>query len=619
MFIEYLGHSSFFIAGEEYSVVTDPFSGIGYSVRRVKADYCLISHEHFDHNYRQGVDADRILTKSEGRFKAVECFHDDAGGKKRGVNRMFFFTLDGVSFCHMGDIGEKPNAEIVEKIGSVDVLFIPIGGRYTINAIEAKEYIDAIKPKIAIPMHYKTPLSNIDISGIEGFYKLFDTVKVGCEKIVFTKEDIPKATEICVLGALKHPEYTDEQLKRANIHDLRVIVRKVGLAPGSGNKERLIGQIVDIRDHKTATMRNAKGRRAHDNWGGDEAVGPMIMPDKSEERLAEPEISEVGKAEFIVERTFNGKFKCSDAESFADLEIEIPEAIAEEWDIKAGDKISGRAEKNRFTGVAAIKNIYGVEGTTGGERPNGDFESQKSSYPDERVLLRGRKSAAINLFSPIGKGQKTLVKLPYAYDENYIAEQIASAFSDEKAKCVYLAVNARREDVDAIAGYESTEVAFTDITGAAGEAERLCRLVPERAKRIVEGGEDCVVIVNGVDALLENGDKGDGAVKGLLLAAKNVKEKNSLTVVIISHSEKIKEYRQFCNSYIEMDDRGYNFLESYTKRADLMLPKRQFEAAEKARAALFEGNEGLARFLRNYSDGDEKRLISGIEEMSGRE
>ncbi len=613
MFIEYLGHSSFLISGEEYSVITDPFSGIGYTVKRVRADYCIVSHDHFDHNYVFGVDVGRVIKTSTERFRAVECFHDNDGGKQRGTNRIFCFTLDGVNFCHTGDIGEDFNSEIVKQIGEVDILFIPIGGNYTIDAKEAKKYIDAINPKVVIPMHYKTPLSNLDISGLGEFYKLFEDAKVGCEKVVFTKDDLPKKTEACVLGELKRPDFTDEQLNKTTIHDLRVILREIGSAPGAGNKTELIETIKSIRNYKTISRRDAKGRHPLGNFnisGGDIR---LVMPPKSGERLAEPETYQLEKEEFIVERTLKGRFKCVDAEDYSDLDINIPEDVVNLWGLKSGDKVTGRAEKNRFSGISEIKTIYSVEGFSNGKRTTPDFEKCKSSYPDERVVLSGRTSALVNLFTPIGKGQKTLVKLPEAKDENYVVEQFVKAFGQLGIKSIYLALNARQEDVDTISEYPSTEVAFTGIKGENGEALRLCALVPERAKRIVESGKDCLIVVNGIDRLLENGDMGDDAVKGLLLAAKKVKDGNSLTVVIISKSEKIKEYRSFSNSYIEIGENGFNFLESYTRKAEMLLSDEQFSLVDNVKTAIAEGSDDLVRFLKTHAS-DEEGLISGIAE-----
>lgn len=200
MLIKYLGHSSFLIEGKEKSVVTDPFDGIGYAVKRVEADYCTVSHEHFDHNFVNGVNAKRIIRDSEDGFTAIEVFHDTDFGKKRGKTRIIKFDVDGVTFCHLGDVGENFSERLKERIGKTDVLFVPVGGNYTIDAKEAKKYIEGINPKIAIPMHYKFGKSELDIDGIEKFTAQYrDVVYKSGETEIF-KDTLPKTTEIVVMG-----------------------------------------------------------------------------------------------------------------------------------------------------------------------------------------------------------------------------------------------------------------------------------------------------------------------------------------------------------------------------------------------------------------------------------
>ena len=182
MKIKYLGHSSFYIEANK-SVVTDPFHNIGYEMERVSADYCLISHSHFDHNAAEYV---KNATVIDGESKtaagkeislcAIKTFHDEFKGKRRGENLVYKFTLDGVSFCHLGDIGERLNGDFLGKVGGVDVLFVPIGGNYTINEAEAAKYVDGIKPKLIVPMHYKTAFSNIDIDGYENFTSRYKSI-----------------------------------------------------------------------------------------------------------------------------------------------------------------------------------------------------------------------------------------------------------------------------------------------------------------------------------------------------------------------------------------------------------------------------------------------------------
>lgn len=198
MKIRYLGHSSFYIAGDEKSVVTDPFDGIGYEMERVNADYCTVSHEHFDHNATDKVNAKKTITRAEDGFLAIDTYHDANLGKLRGKNTVFKFTVDGVTFCHLGDLGEYYSDVLCEEIGKVDVLFIPVGGNYTIDGKVAARFAQGLHAAITVPMHYKTPRSDIDISGAEDFLKRMpNVIRVGSE-MELTKESLPCEPAVCV-------------------------------------------------------------------------------------------------------------------------------------------------------------------------------------------------------------------------------------------------------------------------------------------------------------------------------------------------------------------------------------------------------------------------------------
>lgn len=189
MKIEYLGHSCFKLtASTGVSVVCDPYSGeIGYSMPKVSADAVTVSHHHFDHDCVQNVANSPAVFDKEGVFNlqgvqinAIKSFHDDAQGKKRGENLIFKFLIDGITVCHLGDLGENCSDSLIEKISPVNVLLIPVGGNYTIDAKTAKEYVEKLNPQIVIPMHYRTADSNINIDKLDKFLNLFDKSRI-CE------------------------------------------------------------------------------------------------------------------------------------------------------------------------------------------------------------------------------------------------------------------------------------------------------------------------------------------------------------------------------------------------------------------------------------------------------
>ena len=192
MKIRYLGHSCFVLTESGgCSIVTDPYGDVGFCMPEISAHAVTVSHSHYDHcnlDSVRGVSAtfDRAGDYSfeNTKISALESWHDDAHGSKRGNNLIFKFGMDNLSVCHLGDLGEPCNDILLEKIGHVDVLLIPIGGNFTIDAAQAKEYVDRIKPHVVIPMHYMQRGLNIPIAGPEKFLNLFQEsqiLKVGCE------------------------------------------------------------------------------------------------------------------------------------------------------------------------------------------------------------------------------------------------------------------------------------------------------------------------------------------------------------------------------------------------------------------------------------------------------
>ncbi len=184
MKIQWLGHSAFRLTESTgASVITDPFdpAAVGYGMAYLPCDAITSSHGHSDHNNFKGVKGNPVIINQTGTFDvhgikihSVQCYHDSAEGALRGKNIMYQFRLDGVTVCHMGDVGEECTPELIEQLIPVNVLLIPVGGNYTIDAEQAKEYVDRIMPDVVIPMHYKTKHTDYDIDKVESFLRLFD-------------------------------------------------------------------------------------------------------------------------------------------------------------------------------------------------------------------------------------------------------------------------------------------------------------------------------------------------------------------------------------------------------------------------------------------------------------
>lgn len=184
MKIQWLGHSAFKLTESTgSSIITDPFeaSAVGYGMAYLPCDAITSSHGHRDHNNFKGVKGTPIIINQPGSFdiggikiSSVLTNHDNEGGNLRGRNIVYTLRLDGVTVCHMGDIGEECTPELIEQLIPVNILLIPVGGTFTIDAEQAKEYVDHIMPDVVIPMHYKTKHTDYDIDKVESFLKLFD-------------------------------------------------------------------------------------------------------------------------------------------------------------------------------------------------------------------------------------------------------------------------------------------------------------------------------------------------------------------------------------------------------------------------------------------------------------
>ena len=164
MKIKWLGHASFLITSETGTkIITDPYvaaENLNYGEIKESADIVTVSHEHGDHNYVDGIrgnpEAIRGTAKVKGiELKGISTYHDDAKGQQRGKNTVFCFEVDGVRVCHLGDLGHQLNDKQMAELGSVDILLIPVGGNYTIDAKVATQVCDRLKPKVIIPMHFR--------------------------------------------------------------------------------------------------------------------------------------------------------------------------------------------------------------------------------------------------------------------------------------------------------------------------------------------------------------------------------------------------------------------------------------------------------------------------------
>lgn len=180
MKLTWYGHSCFRLETMDGSVIFDPYAP--GSVPGLKlpdgltADAVICSHGHDDHNYAEGVR----LTGVTPRFKTfqISCFHDEVRGAKRGKNLITAVDAEGLRAVHMGDIGHMLGAADIARLGKVDLLMLPVGGYYTIDARMAHALVSLIRPRVTVPMHYRGDGFGYDvISTVDGFLELSENVK----------------------------------------------------------------------------------------------------------------------------------------------------------------------------------------------------------------------------------------------------------------------------------------------------------------------------------------------------------------------------------------------------------------------------------------------------------
>lgn len=206
--ITYFGHATFLIKSSSVSIVTDPFNpAVGFPMPDVTADIVTVSHTHSDHNNVSMVKGNPVIIRDNGeakgiKFIAIYSFHDNKGGTLRGSNIIFKWTLDGISFAHFGDYGEDElTQEQYEKLKGTDVIFIPVGGVYTIDAEKALNIIQKLNPKMAIIMHYRIdPYGLKVLASLDDIEKVIPALEKMSKTIKISKGNLPTKTKILYMS-----------------------------------------------------------------------------------------------------------------------------------------------------------------------------------------------------------------------------------------------------------------------------------------------------------------------------------------------------------------------------------------------------------------------------------
>ena len=208
MDISWLGHSCFRIRGAHATIVTDPYSpDLGYSLGKPTAQIVTVSHQHPGHSYLEGIGGEPKLVNGPGEYEisgvliiGMATFHDEKRGGERGKNTVYLMEVDEISVCHLGDLGHVLTTEQVEEIEDVDVLLLPVGGIFTLNAPMAAEVVRQLEPKVVVPMHYKTEALNRELEPVDKFLKEMGIRGITPQpKLPLTKANLPAGTQVILL------------------------------------------------------------------------------------------------------------------------------------------------------------------------------------------------------------------------------------------------------------------------------------------------------------------------------------------------------------------------------------------------------------------------------------
>ena len=209
MKIKWFGHASFLIISDSgIRIITDPYEtgkDLTYDEVTEPADIVTVSHDHFDHNNIAPVQGSPQVVQGTAeakgiRFKGIPVYHDETGGSQRGGNTIFCFEVDGVKVCHLGDLGHPLSDAQLAELGAIDVLLIPVGGYFTIEPDIAGRLCDQLKPRVIIPMHFKTDKCHLPIKGLKYFLKgKAGVTRLDSSEVEFKAGTLPASMQIVVL------------------------------------------------------------------------------------------------------------------------------------------------------------------------------------------------------------------------------------------------------------------------------------------------------------------------------------------------------------------------------------------------------------------------------------
>lgn len=209
MEITWLGHACCRIRESGVTIITDPYDETtGYTLPRLKADIVTISHDDPHHAYVKACKGNPFVIAGPGEYEikgvfitGIATFHDKKQGSQRGPNTVYLYEFNGLSVCHLGDLGHVPTQAQIEALGHIDILLVPVGGHQCLKAAEAAEVISLLEPRIVVPIHYKTKFTTLPLAGLDVFLKEVGiSMPEPLDVLKVTPANLPEETQIVVLN-----------------------------------------------------------------------------------------------------------------------------------------------------------------------------------------------------------------------------------------------------------------------------------------------------------------------------------------------------------------------------------------------------------------------------------
>lgn len=175
MEIVWHGHSCFRLRGNDAVLVTDPYEpSVGLTLPSLRASLVTVSNDHPHHNNRSAVQGSPYVISGPGEYEVSGVFVVGIGtllpandGDTPRLNTVYVMELDGLTLCHLGDLAQPLSSSQVDELGDVDVLFVPAGGRCTLEVPQLAELIGEMEPRVVIPMHYALAEVQVELGPLD--------------------------------------------------------------------------------------------------------------------------------------------------------------------------------------------------------------------------------------------------------------------------------------------------------------------------------------------------------------------------------------------------------------------------------------------------------------------